>query len=97
MERTMCYRDASLDADYPMRWPAAAEIHLRDGRVLTRRVEFATGEPENPVSREALVAKFVGLAELPAAENLAERILHLDREADLGALAVALGSTPISP
>ena len=51
MARTDCYRDASLDAVYPSQWPAAAEISLRDGRVLSTRVEFATGEPENPVRR----------------------------------------------
>src|SRR5262249_37462782 len=32
MARTDCYRDADLDAQYPRRWPAAAEVHLRDGR-----------------------------------------------------------------
>ncbi len=43
LARTDCYRDPSLDAPYPRQWPAAAEIHLRDGRVLSTRVEFATG------------------------------------------------------
>jgi 2-methylcitrate dehydratase PrpD len=92
MQRTSCYRDDTLDAEYPIRWPAAVEVHLRDGRVLTRRIEFATGEPENPVSREALVAKFVGLAEVDRADELAERILHLDAEPDLSVLSSALGA-----
>jgi 2-methylcitrate dehydratase PrpD len=88
MARTDCYRDPTLDAPYPRQWPASAEIHLRDGRVLSTRVEFATGEPENPVGRDALVAKFVSLtAEIldnPAAA--AEHILGLDSQPDLGAI-----------
>ena len=62
MARTDCYRDPELDAVYPRQWPSSAEIHLTDGRVVSTRVDFATGEPENPVSREALLEKFVSLA-----------------------------------
>ena len=94
MAVTDCYRDAALDAEYPRKWPAAAEVHLKDGRVLSSRVEFATGEPENPVSREALVAKFVSLAERDDAEALAERLLKLDSAADLSVLADVLAVQP---
>jgi 2-methylcitrate dehydratase PrpD len=98
MARTDCYRDPSLDRDYPRRWPAAAEIRLRDGRVLATRVEFASGEPENPVPRSALVDKFVSLASdsVVAAPELAQRILTIDDEPDLRGLGYALraGSAP---
>src|SRR6266511_2082092 len=87
MARTDCFRDSSLDADYPRRWPAAAEISLRDGRVLSARIEFATGEPENPVPRAALVEKFVSLA---GDRALAERILAIDEEPDVRGLGRAL-------
>ncbi len=90
MAVTDCYRDSSLDADYPKRWPAAASIALKDGRVLSTRVEFATGEPENPVMREGLVAKFVSLAQRPDADALAQRLLTIDAAADLSALEDAL-------
>jgi 2-methylcitrate dehydratase PrpD len=92
MARTDCYRDPSLDQDFPRRWPAAAEIHLRDGRVLCQRIEFATGEPENPVPRAALVEKFVSLAEASVADarGLAQRILDVEREPDLRGLGAAL-------
>jgi 2-methylcitrate dehydratase PrpD len=93
MSRTDCFRDPSLDANYPRQWPATAEIHLRDGRVLATRVEFATGEPENPVPRPALIDKFVSLAAESVAEPaaLAERILAIDVETDLRGLTAALG------
>jgi 2-methylcitrate dehydratase PrpD len=92
MSVTDCYSDATLDAAYPRRWPAAAEIHLRDGRTLSTRVEYATGEPENPVPRDALIDKFVSLAS-PSVSNprrLAEDILSLDDGSTLERLGAAL-------
>jgi 2-methylcitrate dehydratase PrpD len=92
MARTDCYQDPSLEVDYPRRWPAAAEVHLLDGRVLATRIEFATGEPENPVSRDALIAKFLSLAEGSVADPhaLAEQLLSLDSAPDLAALTASL-------
>ena len=90
MQRTDCYHDPSLDAEYPRRWPAAAEIVLRDGQVLSSRVEFASGEPENPVSRNALIAKFVSLSGRDS--KVAERLLALEVAEDLSVLADALAA-----
>jgi 2-methylcitrate dehydratase PrpD len=89
MLRTECYRSASLDADYPRRWPAEVELQLRDGRQLSKRIEYATGEPENPVPRPALLQKFL---QLGRSETLAQRILKLDAEPDLAGLGIALRS-----
>ncbi len=92
MARTECYRDPSLDAEYPRRWPAEVQVRLRDGRVLSERVQYATGEPENPVPREALVAKFMSLATGVVADpfKLADAILSLDSAADLRGFTAAL-------
>jgi len=90
MQRTDCYRSASLDVDYPRQWPAEVQLDLRDGRTLSKRIEFATGEPENPVPRGALVEKFVSLAARPDSQELAERILAIEREPDLRGLGEAL-------
>jgi 2-methylcitrate dehydratase PrpD len=87
MARTECYRDPDLDACYPQQWPAAAELVLRDGRRLATRQEAATGEPENPVPRAELVAKFEQLAGSvlgpPQVTELARLVLGLDQQADL--------------
>ena len=88
MAATDCYRDAELDAVYPRQWPAAAELTLRDGRVLKAAMPHATGEPENPVPREGLVAKFVSLVERADGQELAERILRLDEAGSLGELGL---------
>jgi 2-methylcitrate dehydratase PrpD len=75
------------------------KIALRDGRVLSTRVDHATGEPENPVPRQALVAKFVSLASDSTAnpEGLAEQILRLEMREDLKRIAAALGTGVPSP
>jgi 2-methylcitrate dehydratase PrpD len=82
--RIECVRDASLDREYPRRWPAAVEIALRDGRVVRDRVEHALGEPENPLPREALIERFVDMLGRPDARALAQRILALADAPDLG-------------
>ncbi|MBV9169249.1 MAG: MmgE/PrpD family protein [Chloroflexi bacterium] len=92
MSVTDCYRDASLDAVYPRQWPAAAEVVLRDGRRFSTRVEYALGEPENPVPLDALMSKFISLAGRDDAEALADRILHVDADPSVRALGTALRS-----
>jgi 2-methylcitrate dehydratase PrpD len=100
MARTECYRDPALDADYPRRWPAGAEIHLTDGRTVATRIDYATGEPENPVSRSALIDKFVSLSakllDASDAHRLAEQVLELDDAPDLRSITALLrGSSTV--
>ncbi len=81
MDITDCYTSPELDSAYPERWPAAVEIEMRDGRVFEERVEFALGEPENPLSDEALMLRFRELVgdRLPrsATQRLADTVLGL--------------------
>ena len=75
MERVECYRSDELDAAFPARWPAEVAIELRDGRVLTRRVEHPKGDPENPLTLPELEAKFRDLtAGVVTAEGQARAI-----------------------
>jgi 2-methylcitrate dehydratase PrpD len=62
MERVRCVRDPALDARYPRQWPAWVEIRTRDGRLLRAEVDHPKGDPENPLSRDERVAKFLDLA-----------------------------------
>lgn len=87
MAHSNCYHDPLLDALYPKRWPARAQIKLRDGRILSEYIEYPLGEPENPLSRQDLIKKFVMLTSkqlsLTAATDLAHRILTLEQEKGL--------------
>jgi 2-methylcitrate dehydratase PrpD len=58
MSITDCYTSPALDSVYPVEWPAEVEIEMLDGTVYATRVDHALGEPENPLSDEALRRKF---------------------------------------
>ncbi len=94
MAITDCYTSADLDALYPDRWPAAVEIEMTDGRVYRTRVEYALGEPENPLSSDALRRKFRELVgdRLPAVETrrLEDAAMGLHDAPSVGGLADAL-------
>jgi len=94
MQRTACYRDSALDAAYPENWPAIVEVEATDGRVLSERVEYALGEPENPVSRDGLLSKFMDLTGDrlggDCALALADRLLNLEKEPDVRRVAAEL-------
>lgn len=42
--------------------PAFIQVHLADGRVVEKIIEYATGSPSNPMALEALKAKYVDCA-----------------------------------
>jgi 2-methylcitrate dehydratase PrpD len=94
MAVTDCYRSPDLDAGYPARWPAAVEIELTDGRSYETRVEYALGEPENPLSGKAQRLRFhelVGDRLLPSqASRLEAQVMGLGQAASVRPIGDAL-------
>src|ERR1700676_3327819 len=73
------------------------KIHLKDGRLIPRRAEFAQGSPSNPMSFDEAAAKFRGCAEFagwPKAKT--ERIIMfvktLQTVSDVSALSPLLSA-----
>jgi 2-methylcitrate dehydratase PrpD len=70
---------------------AIVTVDLHDGRRLTERVDVAKGDPSNPLSDDALFAKFEGLAArvLPpaAARQALGRLFELERLDSVAALS----------
>jgi 2-methylcitrate dehydratase PrpD len=68
-------------------------VRLKNGKVLTKHIENATGSLEKPLSDAALEAKFADLAVgiLPAgqAQKLMQLCWNLEQVADVGAIAQA--------
>lgn len=77
MTRINCVRDPALDALYPSKWPAAAEIETHDGRKYTDRIEHPKGDPENPLSGEELKDKFLSMVKPVLPVKQAEQIIQL--------------------
>jgi 2-methylcitrate dehydratase PrpD len=46
-----------IEAEYPLRRGSRVIVTLAEGGVLTHRVEYALGEPENPLAPEVTAAK----------------------------------------
>jgi 2-methylcitrate dehydratase PrpD len=70
-------------------------IILKDGRVISGRVGFAKGSPENPMSYEEVAEKFMGNAEFAKwptekAAAVVELVKSLENAPDMRALTAAL-------
>ena len=72
-------------------------VRLTDGRVVDSPPRGAQGHPDQPLSAEALRAKFLGCAERVVrrdeAEAIAEQIGHLDAIPDIRVLTARLAGT----
>jgi len=71
------------------------KIHLKDGKVLSGRAEFAKGSPSNPMSYDEVADKFRGCAEFakwPAAktEAVIAAVKSLESAPDVARLSAAL-------
>lgn len=74
--------DPELDRGYPERRPAVLEVSTTDGRHLRIETPIARGEPELPLSREELEAKFLDNARATIPEARALAILETVRTLD---------------
>lgn len=83
-------------------FPGGVRIELRDGRVLSRQLEFQQGAPENPLSPAEVEAKFRVNARLALGDGGADELLavvrSLEEHDDLSAALVPLrAAAPPSP
>src|SRR5436853_1337770 len=73
------------------------KIHLRDGRVITGRADFAKGSPANPMSFDEAATKFRGCAEYAnwpklKTEKIIAFVRTLDSAPDVSALTPLLSA-----
>jgi 2-methylcitrate dehydratase PrpD len=62
MAKVECVRDPALDAKYPRRWPAWAEVRTRGGLTLRNETEYPKGDPENALTWHEIKDKFLTLS-----------------------------------
>jgi 2-methylcitrate dehydratase PrpD len=98
MDRVSCIKDPSLDAMFPARWPATAQIETHDGRRFDARMEYPKGDPENPLTWWEIKKKFLELVgpDLPSkqAHEIIQLVESLDSLADSRSIMKALIKTP---
>jgi len=82
-----CRRIALTIAEEPETYgslASTATVHLKDGRIVTRRVEEFKGTPADPLDEAELRQKFLFLTRrIKNAEALFERLLHIEEEKSL--------------
>ncbi len=90
LSKTRVYLDPGMQAAYPAKNGCIVTITTRNGAVVTGRVDFAKGEPENMLTAAEFEAKFRRLAGgfLPAGrqDRIVEACSRLEQLADAGDL-----------
>lgn len=70
------------NSDYPKHFPGEVRIRLKNGDMLEYRERFNRGCPENPLTREEVVQKFLDnvadILKRSRAEEVIEKILNLE-------------------
>ncbi|MGE7623206.1 MmgE/PrpD family protein [Viridibacillus sp. NPDC096237] len=82
LEKIEVQVDKKVDAAYPKEWGANLSIHFTDGSIYKAKTRYPVGDPENPVSTETLVEKFMTLTnELPFEQRvqIVKTILNLEQ------------------
>jgi 2-methylcitrate dehydratase PrpD len=91
MQRIEVIPDDELDKNFPDKWSTVLSIELRNGRTLTRAVDWPSGEPETPLGEAILTEKFNRLTAMagwtPAhARELIPEVMTLDKAINLDRL-----------
>ena len=82
MKRIKCIRDSELNSDFPRKWPARVVIQTVDGRNFEHHLDHPKGDPENPLSWDELIDKFISLAAEVLPLSQCQRIVSLVRKVD---------------
>ncbi len=90
MKKVVVEVDDGLSNQYPQAWPARVEIETRGGDIFEASCHYPKGEPQNPLTSEELLEKFLSLTEniIPPsrAEEIAHKVLHLESVTDVSTL-----------
>jgi 2-methylcitrate dehydratase PrpD len=76
MNKVRMEADPALSLDGYTGAATVVSLKLKDGTLLTRRVDQPKGDPENPLSREELLNKFRSCASFTLEENSIERVIE---------------------
>jgi 2-methylcitrate dehydratase PrpD len=90
-QKVECELDPEAEKMYPKAYPSTLVAEMIDGRTFTAHVDYPKGDPENPATKEEILAKFHGLTEQffdqERREQVIEAVDRLDTMADVGELA----------
>jgi 2-methylcitrate dehydratase PrpD len=86
--------DPDIERLLPSKRACVVEVHERNGRVLKSRMDYAKGEPANPMSFDEVARKFLELTEQALTRSRADAIIdavsRLEQMRDVNDLTVVL-------
>jgi len=86
--------DATLDERYPDQYSTIVSLALADGRTVQSRVDQAKGTPENPMTNDEVLAKYLTMAAAACgqarARTIADLVLRVDALDDVRLLGDAI-------
>ena len=71
--------DPEIDRAYPEIYGGKVTLVTKQGKVLTRKVDYSRGMPENPMSRDEIDSKFMSLATAAVGSESAASVLQAAR------------------
>ncbi|MGH2316682.1 MmgE/PrpD family protein [Planococcus sp. SE5232] len=89
VKKVNVHTDPAIDNGYPKQWGAAVSVLLKNGEKISKQTDFPKGDPENAVTSEELLEKFMGMAtKLPTEQRqaLAESLMDLESAENVGDL-----------
>lgn len=97
MRRINFYVDPEAESAGYDKMTSLLKIHLKDGRVIVGRADFAKGSPADPMTFDEAVMKFRGCAEYaewpkPKSEKIISLVKSLETLRDVGALLPQLSA-----
>jgi len=95
IKRVNFYIDPEADQAGLDKMTSILKIHMKDGRVLTGRAQFAKGSPANPMSYDEAAEKFRGCAEFAKwprqkADAVIEFVKTMESAGDVSRMAAML-------
>lgn len=76
MKRVHTKIDPESDKNYPQKRQVTVEILTRDGKVYSQKLDGFRGEPESPLTRKEIEAKFMDLASGVIGKQNAQKIVN---------------------
>jgi 2-methylcitrate dehydratase PrpD len=97
IQRVHFYVDPEAERAGFDKMTSIVKIHLKNGKVISGRADFAKGSPSNPMSYDEVADKFRGCAEFAKwpsdkAETVIAGVRSLESAPDMSKLAAALTS-----
>lgn len=93
-QQTRLLYDEELDKGYPEQYPSIVEVLLKNGNIHSQRVDWPKGHPNNPLTQEEFVTKFLRLVTPVISKERAGEIIamvnRLEEVKNIGELAKLL-------